>query len=275
MSQPMSHAPVSVIIPCFRCVATLDRAVASVALQTLRPAEVILVDDASGDGTRALLHKLQVQYGSDWIKLVLLVLNVGAASARNAGWAASTHPYIAFLDSDDAWHPQKIEIQYGYMQAHSDVAMSGHDFGLLESAELPRWSVTKAAPSIVRKWSMVLKNQFVTPSVMVRRNISQRFIDGQRHMEDHMLWMCVVCDGLCVAKLSCVLVAIYKESYGVSGLSSQIWLMARSDLSNYRRLFQGRYVNFFQFCLLVVFSALKLLRRLVIYFFYLRWKRRL
>ena len=90
-----------------------------------------------------------------------------------------------------------------------------------------------------------------------------------------MLWMCVVCDGLCVAKLSCVLVAIYKESYGVSGLSSQIWLMARSDLSNYRRLFQGRYVNFFQFCLLVVFSALKLLRRLVIYFFYLRWKRRL
>ena len=58
-------APVSVIIPCFRCTKTIARALASVAAQTLRPAEVILVDDASGDGTRAVLHELQAYYPPD------------------------------------------------------------------------------------------------------------------------------------------------------------------------------------------------------------------
>ena len=98
------------VVPCYRCAATIERAIASVAAQTQRPQEVILVDDASGDETLQQLYSLQSQYG-EWIKVVALTTNVGAASARNAGWNVATQPYIAFLDSDDAWHPQKVAIQ--------------------------------------------------------------------------------------------------------------------------------------------------------------------
>jgi len=61
-------APVSVIIPCYRCASTIQGAVQSVSNQTQKPVEVILVDDASGDDTLAALHEL-AQQNSDWIKL--------------------------------------------------------------------------------------------------------------------------------------------------------------------------------------------------------------
>ena len=66
------QASVSVVVPCFRCTDTIERAIASVAAQTVVPEEVILVDDASGDGTRMLLHEISRRYAPGWIKLVLL-----------------------------------------------------------------------------------------------------------------------------------------------------------------------------------------------------------
>lgn len=266
-------ASVSVVIPCFRCVKTLERAIASVAAQTLLPAEVILVDDASGDGTPALLREISRRYESGWIRLVLLVQNVGAGSARNAGWAVASQPLIAFLDADDAWHFQKIEIQYGYMAANPNVALSGHGFRLLKQDVLPYWEVKKSAALHITKWRMILSNQFVTPSVMVRRDVAYRFLDRQRHMEDHMLWLSLVCAGEVVVKLPVALAAIYKHPFGVTGLSSMVWLMERSELGNYMRLYQRRSINEFQLVCLTGYSMLKYFRRLLIYTLYLRWKK--
>jgi len=273
MTSVSEHAAVSVIIPCFRCTQTIARALASVAAQTLRPAEVILVDDASGDGTRATLHTLRDSYPPDWIKLVLLDKNVGAGSARNAGWAVASQPFIAFLDADDAWHFRKLEIQYPYMQANPDVALCGHGYRLLKQGVLPYWEVTRSVAVPISKWRMMLSNRFVTPSVMVRRDMAHRFVDRQRYMEDHMLWLRVVCSGTRVMKLPAELAAIYKDPFGVTGLSSRVWLMERSDLGNYRRLYQDHCLSTSQFGLLVAYSMLKYLRRLMIYAVWLRWKK--
>ncbi|MEM3504172.1 MAG: glycosyltransferase family 2 protein, partial [Nitrososphaeria archaeon] len=76
-------APVSVIIPCFNCEDTIDRAVESVYKQTWKPAEVILVDDASMDRSFRKLLKLQEIYGSDWIKVIHSKKNEGPGGARN------------------------------------------------------------------------------------------------------------------------------------------------------------------------------------------------
>jgi len=269
----ISNATVSVVVPCFRCAKTIERAVASVAAQTVLPAEVILVDDASGDGTRTLLQQLCAQYNSGWIKLVLLDQNVGAGSARNAGWAVASQPLIAFLDADDAWHFQKIEIQYGYMAANPNVALCGHGFRLLKQDVLPYWEVNKSVALRITKWRMILSNQFVTPSVMIRRDVAYRFLDRQRHMEDHMLWLSLVCAGELVIKLPVALAAIYKDPFGMTGLSSMVWLMERSELGNYKRLYQRRCINEFQFVCLTGYSMLKYFRRLLIYSVYLRWKK--
>lgn len=267
-------APVSVIIPCYQCTNTIARALASVAGQTLRPVEVILVDDASGDNTRSLLGVISRQYEAGWIKLVLLNQNVGAGSARNAGWAVATQPYIAFLDSDDSWHPHKIEIQFGYMASHPDVMLSGHAARILQPGMAPNWPIKEMrGAKTIEKWPMILKNPFVTPSVMLRREIQPRFLEGQRYMEDHMLWMRVVCAGERAVKLPVPLAAIYKNPFGVAGLSANIWKMERGDLGNYRRIYQTQCVNFFQFSLLVIYSTLKYFRRLIIYATTLWWKK--
>ena len=117
--------PVSVVIPCYRCGLTVRRALASIVQQSSRPQEVILVDDASGDDTWSTLTAFEAAHPG-WVRLVQLPHNRGAASARNAGWAVATQPCIAFLDADDAWHPEKIEIQYDYMKRNPEVLLCGH-----------------------------------------------------------------------------------------------------------------------------------------------------
>jgi glycosyltransferase involved in cell wall biosynthesis len=259
-------APVSVVVPCFRCTATLERAVASVAAQTQRPAQLVLVDDGSGDATLALLHSIRARY-VDWVKVVALPVNIGAAGARNAGWQVATQTYIAFLDSDDAWHPRKIEIQLAYMQAHPDVALCGHLCRQLtpDASEEPWWSVGAVNEAqTVTLSNLLLRHAFVTPSVMVKRNIAMRFAEGVRHMEDHRLWLDVVGAPLLTVKLMAELVAVYKPVYGVTGLSADMWGMEKAELANYRYFHGVGKISYSLMCLLQAYSLLKYVRRVAI-----------
>ena len=258
-------APVSVVVPCYRCLASLERAVTSVLQQTQRPAELILVDDASGDGTWELLQTLQARHG-DWVKTVALPVNAGAASARNAGWNLATQPYVAFLDADDAWHPQKIEIQYGYMQAHLDVALSGHLSRRLPEGTTnnPAWDIAFAGVQTITWARLLLLHPFVTPSVMLKREIAMRFAQGTRHMEDHRLWLEIVGAPLRTVKLQVELAAVYKPVYGASGLSANMWGMEKAELANYRYFHGQGKLSSLQLLLLQCYSLVKFVRRLVI-----------
>lgn len=256
-------APVSAIIACYECAETIERAVRSIAMQTLRPAEIIVVDDASGAQTRAVLKKLEERYAG-WLRLFLLPENRGVASARNAGWEAATQPYIAFLDADDAWHPRKIEIQYDYMRLHPEVALSGHRHRVLEVERHVSWGINETNAVAINKWRMMLSNQFVTPSVMLKRELPFRFLEGRRYMEDHLLWMEILCNGRQVVRLEQELAAIFKRSYGEAGLSANLWQMELSDLRNYRMLAQQRCLTLLPWVFFSVFSVLKFWRRLLI-----------
>ena len=265
--------PVSVVVPCFRCASTIERAVQSVAAQSSRPAEVVLVDDCSQDQTLDILESLAARHAPGWIKIKRLDNNRGAASARNAGWAVASQPFVAFLDSDDAWHPKKLEIQYDFMQRNPEVALCGHGHRLLKQNTLPDWDVSISTFTAISRWRLLISNQFVTPSVMLRRNIYPRFVDDQRHMEDHMLWLQISFSGAGVMKLDAELAAIYKAPFGVGGLSAQIALMERGELKNYRRLLRSKFINRYQFVAICGYSLLKYLRRLAIYGSHFLWKR--
>jgi glycosyltransferase involved in cell wall biosynthesis len=259
--------PVSVVVPCYRCAATIGRAVSSIAAQTLRPGELILVDDASGDATLQQLRALQAEHGS-WVQVVTLPTNAGAASARNAGWNVATQPYVAFLDADDTWHPQKLEIQYGYMQQHPEVALSGHLCRQLP-ADVPGttdWPIAWMPGDVQRvTWSqLLLRHQFVTPSVMLKRAITPRFFEGARHMEDHRLWLEIVGTPLPTVRLQVELAAVYKPVYGASGLSADMWRMEKAELANYRHFHRRGKLSAVQLFLLQGFSLVKFVRRLVI-----------
>lgn len=259
-------ADVSVVIPCFKCAGTVGRAVNSVLNQTVRPAELILIDDGSGDSTSSILENIQNEY-PDWIKLLRNEHNRGIAYARNSGWDAASQKYVAFLDADDAWHPRKIEIQYGYMTKNSNVILTGHRYKIIEK-ENPNWDVSFFEVTDVKKSNLLMKNQFVTPSAMIKRDAAQRFISGKRHMEDHLLWMELVCSGAKVVRLEIELVAIYKNLFGVSGLSSQLWKMEIAELYNYAHIKQMKWIGNSWYIFLVIYSILKYIRRILIVYIY-------
>ena len=105
MSKNENKYKISVVIPTLNRINTLQRALDSVINQTYKPAEIIVVDNGSSDGT---LKFLREQYP----KITTLTENkVGVSSARNKGIKKSINQWIALLDSDDAWHPRKLEVQ--------------------------------------------------------------------------------------------------------------------------------------------------------------------
>lgn len=111
-------ATVSVVIPTYNRAHCIADTVRSVLSQTVRPHEVIVVDDGSTDDTAGALRPFgaNVRY--------LPKTNGGVSSARNAGMRAATGDVIAFLDADDVWLPQKLEIQLAFHAARPDAGWS-------------------------------------------------------------------------------------------------------------------------------------------------------
>ena len=96
---------VSVVIPAWNAQRYLGAALESVFAQTIQPLEVIVVDDASTDQTAAVARAYPVRLES--------IAKSGAATARNKGIAVAQGEFIALLDADDLWLPNKLELQLG------------------------------------------------------------------------------------------------------------------------------------------------------------------
>lgn len=130
-----ANAPISVIIPCFNGSKTIQRAIESVWEQTLIPHEVIIINDASTDHTAEIILRLQSRYPEHWIKLYTLLENKGAAFARNFGISVSRKEIIALLDADDAWHPQKIQLQFYFLEKHPNCGICGTGYKIITPIE--------------------------------------------------------------------------------------------------------------------------------------------
>jgi hypothetical protein len=110
----MTHAAVSVVIPAFNAARTIGRTLESARAQTHRAIEVIVVDDGSTDG--GIETVARAARDDDRIRLIAQG-NGGVARARNRGIAEARGRYVAFLDADDLWHPEKIARQVAAMEA--------------------------------------------------------------------------------------------------------------------------------------------------------------
>ena len=102
-----SGSLVSVIIPAFNRAALLPRAIASVRAQTHQHWEVIVVDDGSTDNTREVVESMK----DSRVTYCRHTVNRGAGAARNTGLRAARGEWVAFLDSDDWWRPEKLAVQ--------------------------------------------------------------------------------------------------------------------------------------------------------------------
>ncbi|MFA1624375.1 glycosyltransferase family 2 protein [Rhizobium mongolense] len=112
---------VSVVIPTFNRSKFLHRALSSVQAQTMTPAEVIVIDDCSNEAEASATERVVGEF-SGRLNLVLLKsrMNRGANYSRNIGIRIAKHKYIAFLDSDDFWMPEKLAAQMALLEAEKE-----------------------------------------------------------------------------------------------------------------------------------------------------------
>jgi len=107
---------VSIITPCYNAAHTLPGSVESILSQVYTDWELLLVDDCSTDGTADVIREFRAR--DPRIRCLNLPRNGGAAKARNLGIEHARGRYIAFLDADDLWRPEKLERQIGLMRTH-------------------------------------------------------------------------------------------------------------------------------------------------------------
>lgn len=253
-------APVSVIIPCFKSMETILRAINSILNQSVKPFEIILVDDASGDGTLEFIHKIASNINDVSIRVVALAENSGPGVARNAGWKIASGPYIAFLDADDSWHPNKIKLQYQWMIEHPETVMSGHSTMLIkDGGDLPIVTCLPKSKKI-GLYDMLWSNRMVTRSVMLKSDLLYRF-EGKKVTEDYLLWLQVIADGLPVVKFDAPLAFSFRPEFSPGGYSGQLWKHEKRELAALYFLKHSKKILLLTFVLAYLWSLVKYVRR--------------
>ena len=189
MTPTVSAPLVSVVMPAYNVVWCIGRAVDSVRAQDFRARELIVVNDGSTDGTRALLGA----YGN--AITVIDQPNRGMSAARNAGIRQARGTYVAFLDADDWWLPEKLSQQVELMRSRPEIGfcsttarVEDGDGRLLNIWRCPNGS-TEILPTLFAQNAAIAGG---CSAVMVRRDLLNRvggFDESLGGFEDPDLWM--------------------------------------------------------------------------------------
>jgi len=211
---------VSVVIPSYNRYEVLQRALASVYAQTYKPKEVIIIDDGSTDKTSQILKLFpDIKY--------YFQKNAGVSSARNRGIKKASYEWIAFLDSDDEWHRDKL-------QEHLELHLNRPE--LLMSYTDEKWMRDAKEVKLAKKYAKVDKDIFssslshciIAPSsAVMHKTLFESvglFDETLEVCEDYDLWLRVAIKhkiGLVDKKL------ITKYGGAEDQLSSKFWGMDR------------------------------------------------
>lgn len=176
---------VSVITPAYNCESTISETIESVLAQTWSNWEMLIVDDCSTDATNQMVK----EYANvdERIKLIRLEKNSGSAVARNTAIRHAKGRYIALLDSDDLWKPQKLERQISFMQDHQyGFTFTAYDV-FRDQTERKR-KVFEVPPSI-GYWKYLCNSIIGCLTVVVDKEQIPDFHMEAGYLEDILTWM--------------------------------------------------------------------------------------
>jgi glycosyltransferase involved in cell wall biosynthesis len=230
---------VAAVIPTFNSSLTIERALESVVGQTRLPTEVIVIDNASEDDTVARVRTFASKYPRITWVIEVSPTNIGPGAARNRGWNLATSDFIAFLDSDDSWHPEKLRLQGEVVRMFPESVLFGHGYLVLRPGEVALRDVDERRNTVVDRFQLhyfLIRNRLSTPTVMLRREITHRFPIDFWYGEDYALWLRVVAThGAAIVQQS-ALTYLHKSTYGESGLSANMSQMHRGEILAIKRL---------------------------------------
>lgn len=177
---------VSIITPVYNSEQYLTSNIVSVQAQTHANWEQILVDDCSSDGSEALIKSFQEK--DLRIKYHRLETNSGAGIARNKGIELAEGNYIAFLDSDDQWHPEKLEKQLNFMQKNQ-YHFTFTDYEMMDEGGNTLLKKVTCKPLVTYK-SALYKNPIGCLTVMYNvAFFGKQYMPTIRKRQDYALWL--------------------------------------------------------------------------------------
>lgn len=237
---------VSIITPVYNSEKLLSECIDSVINQTFTDWELILVDDCSKDNSKEIIENYTAK--DERIKSYFFNENVGAGVARNKGIDISSRRFIAFLDSDDYWREDKLDIQINFM-IKNKVEFSFSRYYLLDSQDLPTKLVL--SPTLVNHKSLVRNNYIKTlTAVYDSKNIGKIYMPNYRKRQDWGLWFNIL-DKTKTAHGIEESLAYYRTSN--SSLSKNKFLLIKENF-NFFRYFLKKNI-FISFLMLVKFLA--------------------
>jgi glycosyltransferase involved in cell wall biosynthesis len=246
---------VSVIIPAYNSGNTTVKAIRSVLFQTYTKWSIVIVDDGSKDDTFEVIKMfLDSLPKSDSEKIILYrQQNQGPSAARNSGVKLALGEYIAFLDSDDEWEANKLEVQMNYLEKDSSLYLCAAAFGKKRIQE-------QLAFEYISFDRLLFKNLFSTPTVIVKAEVFEKFTFDfyQKYGEDYKMWLQIAYEYKCIYINSILAKNQFsKKDFGEVGLSANLWKMEAGELSNYLFLYKCDKIDSIKLIRCSVYSLLK------------------
>lgn len=221
---------VSVITPVYNAEKYLKRSIDSVLAQTYPYIEMILVDDCSKDNSACIIHKYQQTYHQ--IKYYLLPQNMGAGYARNKALELAKGQYVAFLDADDVWLPEKIACQINLMK-EKEVPFSYTAIEMIDDND----NLVKKKRNVVEviDYKFLLTNTMIaTSTVVIDRKVLGDFrMHLRRGGQDYATWLKLLRKGCNAVGINETLnrYRVGHNSLSANKLNSvrQIWEIQKND----------------------------------------------
>lgn len=209
----------------------LEATVKSILSQTFTDFELIVIDDASSNEYKDFIHS----FNDERIKYLKLKNNSGPGHARNEGIKKATGEYIAIIDSDDIYLPNRFEVQADFLDKNPDISLISCAFKQSNNGRIP--AVIEQDKDI--KTGMLFNSQLANPCVMFRKNIFLEnnlfYPENINFAEDYELWLNAMFKGIKMANLKDVLMIYTRRPGQLSKEKQDKQISILKDL--YRKIF--------------------------------------
>jgi teichuronic acid biosynthesis glycosyltransferase TuaG len=190
----LSHALVSVITPVYDSIKYVRRSIESVINQTFHNWEMILVDDGSSDGSLELIKSIAKT--ENRIKIIQNRENRGSGFSRNKAIKLATGKYIAFLDSDDTWHMDKLKVQIDLMEKNN-WSFSHTSYGYISEKGERIKSTFHVSNHPVNYWDLLKKTEIsCLTAIYNQKALGKCFMSEHRRKQDYSLWLSILKTGI-------------------------------------------------------------------------------